>query len=227
MSPNLRELPERVGRAFQIPQILTSQERRDAIFRILCHRLIKFAQAAQLLRDQGYCEAGIVILRSIYETHLWMRWILKSEERSVQYWDVGRREAARHAGMLVDQYGINVGEVEDPETFQKVYSDTAAKHLELPRFSKLVRDGGLERLHGLVYPFLSWMAHGNPLSIGEGLLLARDGKTLPAGASDLNSEAFDLLAGILSTATMQTVEAWAERRVLAPPFEPPILQRRN
>jgi hypothetical protein len=212
ITDNLRTLPLHIELSLQNSKISKSNEIRDCVYRILCVRIQKFAQASLLLRDQGFAEPGIVMLRSIYESHLWLCWILLSDENAQYYWDIGKREAALTAGNLVGKFGLKVRDVGDPNTFRKVYSDREAKSVTLPKFAQISKEVGLEKFHSMCYPFISCVAHGNPISLGEGLIKAGRGEKIPIGASQLNSEVFDMIAEMVSPQLILTINSWAKNR---------------
>ncbi len=160
----------------------------------------------------------MVMLRCIYETYLWTRWILIDPKNAQQYWDIGKREAARLTGKMVGQYEIKIRDFPKDSHVRQAYSDRQAKSIDLPDPSRLAATVGVQRLHDAVYPLLSWMTHGNILSLGEGMLASTNGQSVPTGASELNVMLFDVMAARVGEACVEILETWSERHEVAPPF---------
>ena len=175
-------------------------------------RAIKYFDAYLMLVENGYGEPAATLVRSIYETNLWMRWSLVKKENADRYFNASKGETLRMAKKLNDRGLARFVNAQNREEMTNLVIGEI-KAFEMPRWEELARESGLSDLHALVYPILSGMSHGNLLSMGERIL--EDKKVSPL-ADEKNIELFIPIANNVFRDCHLLCEEWIVNGKLHP-----------
>lgn len=131
----------------------------DLAAMILAYRAIKFMDAYLLVARGGFLEPSAALIRSLYETYLYSRWVLSGNG---QMWlDAGKSQMLRVAA------GLHKHNFLSPNTpGHSILTDPAAKAKakadpQVPHWSELAKQTNMEQYHDLFYPHFSNWSHGN------------------------------------------------------------------
>lgn len=142
------------------------EARTDQALALLYCRALKFFDAYLCLIEARLGEPAAALVRSLYETSLLMRWVLRGEPQAIGFLLSGQDEARRHLRYVAGH--LSAAGMKPPELpEQTVWSDEERRSPRPPGWEKLSGVVGLRDLHDLLYGMLSASAHGNLLGFGE------------------------------------------------------------
>ncbi len=123
----------------------------DKAAMILAFRAIKFIDGTLLTARAGYMEPSATLVRSIYETYLWSRWVILGNGQ--KYLDTLLNQMKAVANKLND-----VGGLWDNSPAHESLKDPI---IYPPKWSKLAEETDMKIAHNSFYPHFSNLSHGN------------------------------------------------------------------
>jgi hypothetical protein len=129
-------------------------------------RACKYFNAYLMLIKNGFGEPAVNLVRSLFETSLWMRWVIIDRENAKKYHEAGKGEAVRIANLNVGRGLAKLDGVDNPELAKKMLADESRKN-RLPEWKDLAKDTGMMDLYAIFYKYTSAMCHGTLLFLGE------------------------------------------------------------
>lgn len=120
----------------------------DKALTILAYRAIKFLNAYLLVARAGFWEPSAALIRSIYETYLWSRWVMIGNGQF--YLETGKIQAQLVAKKLKKHGEWRYND--------DIFSD---KLKNLPPWSEIAKQTDMESFHDTFYPSYSNYSHGN------------------------------------------------------------------
>jgi len=175
-------------------------------------RVLKYFDSYLLLVKSGYGEPAAVLLRSIYEANVWMRWSLVKPYNAQLYFDGSKGEALRIAEKWFSKNLATLNNAPDPDIMRERLRNKQ-KEWRLPRWDEMASECGMGDIHALVYPFLSAMSHGSWLFMGERIL---ENKTVSPFPDEKNIEPFIAIASNTLRDCYLVCEEWIIHNRLRP-----------
>jgi len=129
-------------------------------------RVIRYFDAYIELVEKGYVEPSATLLRSIYDTLLWMRWSLLSNKNAEIYYNIFRQELKKTLNKLMSKIIINLNNAPNQEEAKRILKEETTK-ITMPKLSDMAVDVGYGDFHALTYTTLSAMSHGSFISFDE------------------------------------------------------------
>ena len=210
------------GRIDHLSEKRNPQDLRDQVLIITLARVLKYCDAYLLLARQGFGEPAACLLRSVLEGNLWIRWSLMSLDNAQRYFDAGKGEGIRMLDLLLSKNLMRIEHAPDPQLIRTMLKDSLKKE-RLPKWDVMANQAGLGDLYALVYPFLSAMAHGSLLFLGERM----EKKTVSPDANWDNIGPFVPWVHNLVSDCLAVSERWVlHREVLAPPDYRALMTKR-
>jgi hypothetical protein len=134
---------------------------------VIClSKVCKDVDAYIILGELGYGEQSAIIIRSMFETTLWMRWVLISERNTKIFYDTPKVETKKMFNKIYGRDLVKLKNAPDPELIKKFLKEDL-KHIIVPTTDDLAKDTNMEDLKALIYPQLSALSHGGYASHGE------------------------------------------------------------
>lgn len=183
---------------------------KDKILLMLWSKVIKDLDAFTLLIDSGLGESGAKLLRSVYHSYLWMRWILIGDnvvtyQKASEYSAIQMMRAIFQHGLASFDTAIKPDEVKN-KLKQEIKKES------FPRIEKMAVDTKVEKLHALIYPMLSAIDHGNMMFMGERL----ESKIVSIFPDELNIIPFFYPANLLLEESALLCKEWIENDTIRP-----------
>jgi Family of unknown function (DUF5677) len=174
-------------------------------------RVIKYFDAYLMLAKNGYGEPAVNLLRSVFESSLWMRWIIINEDNANKYFNASKGEAIRIMQKLIGRGLATIKNSPDPELTKKMLNDEARNNI-LPKWEQISDETGMKDMYVLIYKFLSAMSHGSLLFLGERII----NKTLSPNSDYDNIESFIAIANNLLRDCFLVSKIWIVEKKIRP-----------
>ncbi|GMV42258.1 MAG: hypothetical protein AMXMBFR64_39740 [Myxococcales bacterium] len=208
---------EMLAEARQLAAALESKRRREArtdqaIAFLFC-RALKFFDAYVCLVEARLGEPAAALVRSLYETSLLLRWVVRGERNAVGFFVGGQDEGGRtvrRLTKLLASSDVDLPDLPPPS----VWTEEERRSPRPPGWEKLASAVGLGDLHDLIYGMLSAYSHGNAMGFGEHF--AR--RTITGGPSPYDLQPLFPVANNVFLDCQRVYRTWiVERRVHEPP----------
>ncbi|KAF0148409.1 MAG: hypothetical protein FD143_2872 [Ignavibacteria bacterium] len=201
---DLENLSEEVKHEYNV--LLTKYDTNDLqhkILLMLLARVCKYFDAYLLLIKEGYGEPGSNLIRSIFESILWMRWIIISEDNAQKYFDLSKGELIRIALTNIGNGYFKPKNVPDTEAFKSLLKDESQNY-KLPNWTELAKTTNMMKHYNLFYKYLATISHGTFMFLGERIV---DLKISP-DPDDKNILPFIVLANNFTRDCMLVTKIW-------------------
>lgn len=139
------------------------------ILLILLARVCKYFSSYLILIKEGFGEPASNLIRSIFESSLWMRWILLDNSNAQKYFDLSKGEASRLASSNIGTGYFKIKNAPDPDAFKSLLEDES-KNNKTPQWVDLAKETKMTLHYKLFYKPLSVMSHGTMMFLGERLV---------------------------------------------------------
>ena len=155
----------------------------DLAAMILAFRAIKFIDAALLTARAGYMEPSATLVRAIYETYLWSRYVILGNGQ--KYLDTLKSQMTAVAKKLNDVGGLWHN--------SPVHESLNNPITHPPNWKGLAEETDMKIAHNTFYPYFSNLSHGNAAGSID---IERNRVTFQPDFSAINltAEAFELWA---------------------------------
>lgn len=132
-------------------QNIQNRSADDKAAMILAFRAIKFIDAALLTARAGYMEPSATLIRSIYETYIWSRWVILGN---------GQKYLATLPNQMkaVAKKLNKVGGLLHNSPAHAILNDSI---IHPPQWSTLAEETDMKIAHNSFYPHFSNISHGN------------------------------------------------------------------
>jgi len=177
---------------------------RDTVLLMLLSKITKDFEAYVLLIDKRLGEPAAKLLRSIYHSYLWMRWILLNDNVS-HYLKSSEYASLRMARSISGRGLVDLDSLENSEE-ARAKLDQEMEKKSFPSPETMAKETNCGDLHALIYPGLSAMDHGNMMFMGERL----NDKKISISSDELNIIPFFFPASLLIEESTLLCKEWIE-----------------
>mgnify|MGYP006872493347 FL=1 len=170
----------------------------------LLSKTLKDFEAYVLLIDRRLGEPAAKLLRSMYHSYLWMRWILIDDNVS-HYMKSSEYASLKMVRGISGRGLVDFGSLENSEEVKTKLNQEAEK-ISFPSPERMANETNCNDLHALIYPGLSAMDHGNMMFMGERL----NDKQISISPDELNIIPFFFPASLLFEESTLLCKVWIE-----------------